>query len=82
MIDYHLTKTGKPWLVGDKICFADLMFVTWNVVALGVLGEEDKKELREESPKTWDWHHRLMERESVKKAYEAQEKAKAQQAGH
>lgn len=82
VIDYHLAKTGKPYLMGDKVCFVDLMFVTWNAIATGVFGEAGQKELQKESPKTWEWHQKLMERESVKKAYEAQEKAKAAQSGH
>lgn len=77
MIDYQLSKNNSPYLVGDKVCFADLMFVTWNVLALKILPEEVKEEIRSESPRAWEWHQRLVERGSVKRAYEAQAEAKA-----
>lgn len=77
VIDYHLTRTGKPYLVGDKVCFADLMFVTWNNAVVGMLGKDFERELEEKSPKAWEWHQRLVARESVKKTYDAQERAKA-----
>lgn len=53
------------------------MFVTWNKLALDALRENSVTQLQEESPKALDWHQGLMERDSGKKAFEAQEKAKA-----
>lgn len=69
-----------PYLVGDKVCFADLMFVTWNAISIAVLGEEFKKEVQEKHPRAWEWHQRLVERDSVKRMYEMQEKAKSEAA--
>jgi glutathione S-transferase len=36
VIDGHLERTGRQWLVGEKMCFADLMFVPWNWQALKI----------------------------------------------
>lgn len=77
VIELHLNKTGKAYLVGDKVCFADLMFIPWNVTALRVMGEGFDKEWQEKFPKTWEWHQKLMNRDAVKKAFEMKEKAMA-----
>lgn len=74
MFDRHLSKTGRPYLVGDRVCFADLMFVTWNQGAVKLLGEPFSREMQERCPRAWDWHQRLMARDSVKTMYEAQAK--------
>ena len=29
VIELQLTRTGNEYLVGDKVCYADLMFVSW-----------------------------------------------------
>lgn len=76
VIEYHLNKTGQQYLVGDKACFADLMFLPWNNVALsGVMGEDFQKEWQDKFPKTWAWHERLMQRDAVKTAFEKKAKA-------
>lgn len=81
VIEYHLNKTGKEYLVGDKVCFADLMFLPWNNTALGgIMGEDFNKEWQEKYPKAWAWHQRLSEREAVKKTFE--KKAEAMKSGH
>jgi len=78
VIDYQLNKTGKPYLVGDNVCFADLMFVTWNNLAVAGAGQEFADELKAEKPKAWEWHQRLLERESVKTMEQAKAAASKQ----
>ena len=39
VLDLGLEKNGTGWLVGDKCTFADLSFVTWNLVGEGLLKE-------------------------------------------
>ena len=69
VIDGHLAKTGKPYLVGDKCTFADLMFVPWNRISPMLLGEGSAEELEKSVPLAWEWRQRMEERESVKKTY-------------
>lgn len=81
VIEYHLNKTGKEYLVGDKVCFADLMFLPWNNTALsGIMGEDFGKEWQEKYPKAWAWHQRLMARDAVRKTFDI--KAKSMASGH
>ncbi|CAK1361383.1 Glutathione S-transferase 2 [Cercospora beticola] len=70
VIDAHLTKTGKPYLVGDKVSYADLMFVTWNTVVPRLLGEGFDAEWKEKYPKCYEWHQSLISRPAVKKVLE------------
>ncbi|KAK3675217.1 hypothetical protein LTR78_004726 [Recurvomyces mirabilis] len=69
VIDAHLTKTGQPYLVGSKISYADLMFVTWNHVLPFAMGEEFMKDFEKDMPKAYKWMQELEARESVKKVY-------------
>ena len=81
VVDAHLDKQGTDYLVGDRITYADLMFLPWNNgVAQGMNGPEFAKEWEEKYPKCWAWHQRLMERPAIKATFE--EKAKATGAGH
>ncbi|EME41305.1 hypothetical protein DOTSEDRAFT_73646 [Dothistroma septosporum NZE10] len=79
VIDLHLTKTGKPYLVGDKVTFADLMFVPWNIVAADMLmGGSFAEEWQKTHPKAWEWHQSLASRASVEQAQEIKAKARAE----
>ena len=78
VLDMHLSKTGQPYLVGEKLTFADLMFIPWNLGAAWLVGADFSKEWQKTYPKAWDWHQRLTSRASVKKAQEIQAKAKAE----
>ena len=88
VIDAHLAKTGQEYLVGDKITFADLMFIPWDNLSLGEgmgpdggLGKEFReKDWPEQYPKAYEWHKKLMARPSVKKTMEIV--AKARDGGH
>ncbi|KAK5676461.1 hypothetical protein LTS10_010761 [Elasticomyces elasticus] len=79
VIDAHLAKTGKLYLVGDKVSFVDFMFVPWNHIAPFCLGEGSEAELEKSLPLMWAWRQRLEARESVKAAYAEIERLKAEQ---
>lgn len=63
---------GKQWLVGDKCTYADIAFVTWTSIGKAMDGGKSEGKY----PAFEDWYARLMQRESVKKAYADQEEAK------
>lgn len=82
VINSQLEKTGKPYLVGDKVSYADLMFIPWNNGMIGALGKDfSEKEWPEKYPKAKEWHEKLLAREGVKKALDVVAKAKEEQAG-
>lgn len=64
VIDRHLAKTGKPYLVGDKVSYADLAFVPWHM-ALGFLVPD--WDPSKEHPNFTKWNQSLLDRPSVKK---------------
>jgi glutathione S-transferase len=39
VLELGLERNGSGWLVGDKCTFADLSFVTWNLVGESLLAE-------------------------------------------
>ncbi|KAM0421315.1 hypothetical protein ACHAPT_010845 [Fusarium lateritium] len=63
----------KEYLVGDKLTYADLAFVSWDRTVLtgpffgNVLWE--KYEVREKYPNFLAWHERVSSRPAVKKAF-------------
>lgn len=73
MIDLHLTRTGKPYLVGDKVTYADLMFVMWINMLPFIYPELDTKKFE----KFTEWFGKLSARESVKKVLDDRQKAMA-----
>lgn len=78
VIESHLKKTGKPYLVGDKCTYADLAFMPWHwliVYPPHLMGEGFVEEFKKNYPKTWEWDQKLNERPSVKKAREDRMKA-------
>lgn len=70
VLDSHLQ--NHEWLVGDKITFADLSFVTWANIGAHMDGGKSK----DKYPAYDAWLKKLNERPSVKKAYADQEEAK------
>ncbi|KAI4189164.1 MAG: hypothetical protein L6R41_001663 [Letrouitia leprolyta] len=58
---------GKNWLVGDKMTFADLVFVPWNDRLDVVLMVEDRMKF-DGFPAVKAWHERMITRPSWKKA--------------
>ncbi|KAL1801697.1 hypothetical protein ACET3X_002039 [Alternaria dauci] len=67
-----LTKTGKPYLVGDKCTYADLMYIPFHLVLADKLmrnvSENFEKEWKEKFPRCYEWNARLMQRDSLKEA--------------
>ena len=80
VINAHLAKTGKQYLVGDKVTYADLSFLPWQMAVPFLLGEEEHNKLVKENPHYAAWDKRLMERDAVKKV--VADKAKAMGQGH
>lgn len=67
VIDAHLKKSGKEYLVGDKVSYADLMFVPWNAMAGFLMGEGFDAEWKSSMPAAYAWHQKLIARPAVKK---------------
>jgi len=77
VIDAHLTKTGKPYLVGDRCTYADLSFITWAGL-VGYFGVDIYEGGKNEKYK--EWLERITGREAVKKVFA--EKERVGKAGH
>ena len=82
VIDAHLKKHNQPYLVGDKVCYADLMFITWNNVAISIMDPDFEAEFKETMPNAFEWHQKLLAREAVKKALAAKEEAMKNAGAH
>jgi glutathione S-transferase len=68
VLELGLAKTGTGWLVGDKCTFADLSFVTWNLVGEGLLAELGKdRGLEKVYPRYAAWTQSLSERDDVRR---------------
>jgi glutathione S-transferase len=66
VLEIGLERNGSGWLVGDKCTFADLAFVTWNLVGEGLLAELGRSQgLEEKYPRYAEWTKRLEERDEV-----------------
>ncbi|KAI9712184.1 MAG: glutathione S- transferase, nitrogen catabolite repression regulator [Chrysothrix sp. TS-e1954] len=73
VLDSHLKKTGKPYLVGDKCTYADLAFVPWHWTLIfppQFMGADFAKEWEKEFPDAWAWHQRLHSRPAVTKVFD------------
>ncbi|GIJ92130.1 hypothetical protein Asppvi_011106 [Aspergillus pseudoviridinutans] len=62
---------NREWLVGDKLSYADLSFITWQNGARRALSDEGYDE--NEFPHMLSWLNRMNEREKVKELVEKQE---------
>ncbi|KAF2231814.1 glutathione S-transferase [Viridothelium virens] len=71
VIDAHLKKQQTEYLVGNKATYADLAWVTWDVMLGWLVPDLD---YQKEFPLFAAWHARLVARPAVKKVLE--EKAK------
>jgi glutathione S-transferase len=68
VLELGLAKTGTGWLVGDKCTFADLSFVTWNLVGEGLLAELGRhRGLEDKYPGYTAWTKCLDERDDVRR---------------
>ncbi|KAK3726105.1 hypothetical protein LTR37_000253 [Vermiconidia calcicola] len=75
VIDSHLTKADTEYLVGDKVTYVDIMFVSWNTTVPGLLSDWDWQGTY---PKCYEWNQRLLNRPAIKKVLEDKKTA----AGH
>ncbi|KAJ4994503.1 glutathione s-transferase [Stagonosporopsis vannaccii] len=72
VLESHLKSQPKegdgPWLVGGKCSYADLAFVTWQVIAMRLLeGKADVSAFTEVK----EWIEKMGKREAVRKALES-----------
>lgn len=82
VINSHLAKQEHGWLVGNKCTYADLSFVTWNIMLPFLMGEEETEKIMESNPNFKKWHEALMARPAVKKVAEDRQKAMAAEQCH
>lgn len=69
VLDLGLERNGTGWLVGDKITYADLSFVTWSQIGEGVSKQWGRYDgLAERYPRYHKWMMAMLERPMVAKA--------------
>lgn len=76
VIDLHLSKTKSEYLVGNKVTYADLMFIPWAQL-VGWVDKEGKILSEGKYPHYQAWYKKITERPGVAKVLE--EKAKKMQ---
>lgn len=64
VIDAHLKKHGTPYLLGDKVSYADLSFITWQRGYKESLVPD--WDFEKEAPLFAAWREKLQERPAVK----------------
>jgi glutathione S-transferase len=65
---------GKTWLVGDKCTFADLAFMPWNTRLDSALLTPPDEDPLAPYPNVQAWHHRMVARDSWKRAMTIRDK--------
>lgn len=78
VIDLHLSRTGQEYLVGDKVSYADLMFVPWNQMTGFIMGEGFDAEWKKSYPKSYEWNQKMINRPAVKKVLDDKAKVMAE----
>ena len=71
VLDKHLREKKTEYLVGNKLTYADLAFLPWDVIVDTITTFETEKNY----PAYHAWHTKLIERPIVKKVFEARKKA-------
>lgn len=76
MLDGHLKKQrekygGEPWLVGDRITYADVAFVPYQFLMPKLMSEEIKPLQLEQYTEVSGWIARLTARPAIKKVFES-----------
>jgi glutathione S-transferase len=66
VLESGLKSNGTGWLVGDKLTYADLSFVTWSWIADGLMQQYGKPALGSLFPEYGNWMQRMEEREVIK----------------
>lgn len=75
VVDSHLKKTGNEYLVGNKVSYADLMFVPWFSI-VGWLTSDEGYDWKKNAPTSYAWYERITARPAVKKTLELKQKAR------
>lgn len=75
VLDGVLAKSTSGWLVGDKITYADLAFVTWHTMLAGIFSPpfQDEWDITK-YPHYQKWIESMLARASVTKVLEEQKK--------
>lgn len=72
-IEDHLSSTGNLYLIGDRITYADLMYIAAKEASRTTLrdsfSEEFEYEWRKLWPRSYDWHQRLLQRYTVREFF-------------
>ena len=71
VIDKHLKESKTEYLVGNKLTYADLAFLPWDVIVDTTVQFETEKNY----PAYHAWHTKLTDRPLVKKIFEERRKA-------
>jgi glutathione S-transferase len=67
VIDAHLKKQGTPYLVGDKVTYADLAWIPWYRSVGGFILKDWNVD--DELPQFAAWRKSLLERPAVQQVY-------------
>lgn len=74
VIDAHLTKQKTEYLVGNKVTYADLAWISWNSLLGWLVPDLD---VAKEFPAFAAWNQKLLSRPAVVKVLEDKAKANA-----
>jgi glutathione S-transferase len=77
VIDAGLRSNGTGWLVGDKMTYADLSFVTWAWIGDGLMKELGNPALGSSFPEYVKWMQRMEEEDVVKSIKDRISRARA-----
>ncbi|KAJ4294131.1 glutathione S- transferase, nitrogen catabolite repression regulator [Kalmusia sp. IMI 367209] len=81
VLEKALEANGTGWLVGDRMTYADLSFVTWSSVANGLLKQLDKLAgFEEKFPRYTKWLKDMGSREAVQKIEDQMARGRAEHA--
>lgn len=77
VLDRALERNGTGWLVGNRLTYADLSFVTWASVGKGLLKELGRDSELEKYTKYAAWIEAMENRDSVTKIQDSMAKGRA-----
>ncbi|KAK6854055.1 glutathione S-transferase [Apiospora arundinis] len=76
VLELHLSRTGRAYLVGDRVTYADLMFAPFhNVLCSVIMYPEFEAEWRADFPHCYEWHQCLMQRPKVRDVFKRRAEA-------
>lgn len=78
VLDTGLRSNGTGWLVGDRMTYADLSFVTWAWIGDGLMKELGKPALGSSFPEYGKWMQKMEAREVVKNVKDQMGRARAE----